>query len=41
LEDIISWKSKIKNVVAQSTTEVEYRTMMSCTCELVWAKQFL
>ena len=39
--NIISWKSKEQNVVAQSSTEVECRAMTSFTCELTWEKQFL
>jgi len=39
--NIISWKSKKQNVVAKSSAQVEYRVMMSPTCELVWVKQFL
>jgi len=39
--NVIYWKSKKQNVVAQSTTEAEYRAMASLMCELIWVKQFL
>jgi len=39
--NFIYWKSKKQNVVAQSTTEVEYQAMASLMCELIWVKQFL
>ena len=38
---MISWKSKKQNVVARSSVEVEYRAMVSATCELMWIKQLL
>ena len=39
--NIISWKSKKQTVVARSSVEVEYSTMVFLTCELVLVKQCL
>jgi len=33
--NIISWKSKKRSVIARSTTEAEYRAMLSLTSELM------
>ena len=39
--NLISWKSKKKDVVARSNTEAEYRGMTLATCELIWLKHLL
>ncbi|XP_070020549.1 secreted RxLR effector protein 161-like [Nicotiana sylvestris] len=39
--NLVSWKSKKQNVVAQSSAEAEYRAMAMATCELIWIKQLL
>jgi hypothetical protein len=39
--NLISWRSKKQNVVARSTTEVEFRSMASGLCELLWVKMML
>jgi hypothetical protein len=33
---LVSWKSKKQNTVSRSSTEAEYRTLASLTCELQW-----
>ena len=35
----MSWKNKKHRVVAQSSTELEYRAMATTTYELVWIKK--
>jgi len=35
---LLSWKNKKQSVVAQSSVEVEYRSMARATCEPVWIK---
>jgi len=37
-ENLVSWKSKKRSVVTQSSVEVEYRSMALATCGLVWIK---
>ena len=37
----MSWKNKKQNVVARSSTEMEYRAMTLTTCELFWLKQLI
>ena len=39
--NLISWKSKKRDVVARSNAEVEYRTMALATCKLIWLKRLL
>ncbi|KAL0379047.1 UNVERIFIED_CONTAM: Retrovirus-related Pol polyprotein from transposon RE2 [Sesamum radiatum] len=38
---IISWKTKKQQTVSRSTAEVEYRSLASTTCELVWISNLL
>ena len=38
---LVSWFSKKQNLVALSTTEVEYITTCSCCAQAVWMKQTL
>lgn len=40
-ESPISWKTKKQNVVARSSTEVEYRSMALTTCEVTWISALL
>nr|KYP57037.1 hypothetical protein KK1_003291 [Cajanus cajan] len=37
----ISWKTKKQHTVSRSSTEVEYRSMATTTCELKWVKSLL
>ncbi|XP_019229438.1 PREDICTED: uncharacterized protein LOC109210472 [Nicotiana attenuata] len=39
--NLVSLKSKKQNVVARSSSEIEYRAMAMATCELVWVKKLL
>jgi hypothetical protein len=40
-KNLVIWKSKKQNIVAQSSVETEYRVMTSTTDELIWIKQLL
>ena len=33
---LISWRSKKQDIVSKSSTEVEYRSMATTTCEVTW-----
>jgi hypothetical protein len=39
--NLVTWKSKKQNIMARSSTEVEYQVMASMTSELIWIKQLL
>ena len=39
--NLVSWKSKKQCVVARSSAEVEYCSMASAACELVWLNRLL
>ncbi|RVW31226.1 Retrovirus-related Pol polyprotein from transposon RE1 [Vitis vinifera] len=39
--NLISWKSKKQDVVANSSAEAKYRVMALATCELIWLKHLL
>ncbi|XP_048236003.1 secreted RxLR effector protein 161-like [Ricinus communis] len=39
--NLVTWKSKKQNVIARSSTEVEYRAMAYAASELIWIKQVL
>ena len=40
-ENLVSWKSKKKSVVSQSSAEFEYRAMAQSTCDIIWLHKFL
>ena len=37
--NLISWKSKKRDVAARSSAEAKHRAMTLATCELIWLKQ--
>lgn len=39
--NLVTWRSKKKNVVARSTAEAEFRSMENGICELLWIKRVL
>ena len=39
--NLVTWKSKKQSVIARSSAEVEYRSMASAACELIWLKGLL
>jgi hypothetical protein len=39
--NLVSWRSKKQSVVARSTAEAEFRSMVSGLCELMWLKILL
>ena len=36
--NLVTWRSKKQNVIAQSSTEVEFQAMAQGVCELLWLK---
>ncbi|XP_017974611.1 PREDICTED: uncharacterized mitochondrial protein AtMg00810-like [Theobroma cacao] len=40
-DSLVSWKSKKQSVVARSSVEAEYRSMVSTCCEMIWIKSIL
>jgi hypothetical protein len=38
---LISWRSKKQHTVSRSSTEAEYRSMASCSCELTGLRALL
>ena len=40
-DNLVSWKSKKQDVVADSSVEAKYHAMALATCELIWIKQLL
>lgn len=40
-DSLVSWKSKKQSVVAKSSVEAEYRSMVSTCCEMIWIKSIL
>ena len=40
-DSLISWRSKKQTVVARSNIEVEYRTLVATTAELIWLRWLL
>ena len=39
--NLVSWRSKKKNVIAWSSAEAEFRAMVAVGCELLWVKIIL
>lgn len=39
--NLVTWRSKNLNVVARSTAEAEFRSMVNGICELLWIKRVL
>lgn len=39
--NIISWRAKKQYIVLRSSTEAEYRSLTSVTCELIWIQSLV
>ncbi|GKB93541.1 ribonuclease H-like domain-containing protein [Tanacetum coccineum] len=40
-DSLINWKSKKQSTLSMSSTEAEYRSMASATCEVIWLSNLL
>ena len=40
-KSLVSWKSKKQQTVSRSSTDVEYRTSATVSCEVIWLKSLL